>query len=84
MRDNSPLSEISGANKYIMDRNRQAIQSVAGESLSIKVEGHTDLAAADRSSSVFRKLSGNSQRRHKTFLLFHGTFLLNFNLELIE
>ena len=83
MTPNSPLSEITGTNRYIMDRNREAIQSIAGESLSIKVQGHTDLAAADRSLSVFRKFSGNSQRRHKTFLLFHGTFLLNFNLELI-
>ncbi|HEV2318299.1 MAG TPA: hypothetical protein VGV18_01010, partial [Verrucomicrobiae bacterium] len=33
---------------------------------------------------IFRKFSGNSQRRHKAYLLFHGTFLLNFNLERIE
>lgn len=82
--ENSPLSEISGANKYIMDRNREAIESVAGESLSIRVQGHTDLAAAQSSSTVFRKFSGNSQRRHKAFLLFHGTYLLNFNLDLVE
>ena len=82
--ENSPLSEISSANKYIMDRNREAIQSIAGGSLPIKVQGHTDLAAANGSSSIFRKFSGNSQRRHKAFLLFHGTFLLNFNLELVE
>jgi lipoate-protein ligase A len=83
--ENSPLSGISGANKYIMDQNREAIQSVAGGSLSIKIQGCTDLAAAaEGPSPVFRKFSGNSQRRHKAFLLFHGTFLLNFNLELIE
>jgi lipoate-protein ligase A len=81
--ENSPLSEISSANKYIMDRNREAIESIVGESLSIRVQGHTDLAAR-ASSPVFRKFSGNSQRRHKAFLLFHGTFLLNFNLELVE
>jgi lipoate-protein ligase A len=82
--ENSPLSGISGANQYIMDRNLQAIQSIAGESFSIKVQGCTDLAAAVEPSTIFRKFSGNSQRRHKAFLLFHGTFLLNFNLELIE
>ncbi|HXC36490.1 MAG TPA: hypothetical protein VNV43_11490 [Candidatus Acidoferrales bacterium] len=81
--ENSPLSGISGANKYIMDRNLETIQSIAGKSLDIKVQGHTDLAAADGSPPVFRKFSGNSQRRHKAFLLFHGTFLLNFNLEAI-
>ncbi|HEV2327669.1 MAG TPA: lipoate--protein ligase family protein [Verrucomicrobiae bacterium] len=77
---NSPLAGISGANKYIMDRNLEAIHSIAGKSLSIKVRGCTDLAAADVSSPAFQKFSGNSQRRHKEFLLFHGTFLLNFDL----
>jgi lipoate-protein ligase A len=84
IQENSPLSGISGANKYIMDRNLEAIQSVAGKSLSIKIQGCTDLAAAGGSSPVSRKFSGNSQRRHKAFLLFHGTFLLNFELELVE
>ena len=71
----SPLAGISGANKFIMERNREAIQSVAGKELS--VQGHTDLAFGAR------KFSGNSQRRHKNFLLFHGTFLLNFDLTLV-
>jgi lipoate---protein ligase len=79
---NSSLEGISGANKFIMERNREAIQSIAGNS-AIKVQGHTDLAARASSTTVFRKFSGNSQRRHKNFLLFHGTFLLNFDLELI-
>jgi lipoate-protein ligase A len=30
------------------------------------------------------KFSGNSQRRHRRFLLFHGTFLLDFNLSLVN
>lgn len=99
--ENSPLAEISGANKCIMDRNREAIQSVTDGSLSIKVKGCTDLTAcshagdpaacsharpsegSDGSLQGFRKFSGNSQRRHKAFLLFHGTFLLNFDLGLV-
>lgn len=104
--ENTPLAEISGANKYIMERNRQAIQSIAGER-RIEVRGHTDLTAVMEMDGerrrgalapagsvfrpphggpppAFRKFSGNSQRRHKAFLLFHGTFLLRFNLELIE
>lgn len=83
MVENSPLSEISRANKYIMDRTREAIQSIVGESLSVRVQGCTDLAAASGPSGVFRKFSGNSQRRHKGYLLFHGTFLLNFDLDLV-
>src|ERR1700761_6229756 len=37
MTENSPLSEISSANKYIMDLNREAIQSLVGGALAIKV-----------------------------------------------
>lgn len=76
--DNLSLAGISGANKFIMERNRKAIQSLAGGS-SIQVRGHTDLTLGAAESS-FRKFSGNSQRRHKNYLLFHGTFLLDFDL----
>jgi lipoate-protein ligase A len=49
-----------------------------GAKLSVKVCGHTDLAIDSL------KFSGNSQRRRKHFLLFHGTFLLNFDLSLVS
>lgn len=75
MEKNTQLASISGANKFIMEHNREAIQSAAGHAPSIR--GHTDLAFGPR------KFSGNSQRRHKSYLLFHGTFLLNFNLPLV-
>ena len=86
-----PLHSIAVANQFIMRRNRAAIESV-GASLrarridggqrmpaanAIAIRGHTDLAIGGR------KFSGNSQRRRKHFLLFHGTFLLNFDLALI-
>ncbi|HTX21618.1 MAG TPA: lipoate--protein ligase family protein [Candidatus Aquilonibacter sp.] len=76
--ENSPLASISGANKFIMERNRKAIESaIRNPPAAISVRGHTDLAIDGL------KCSGNSQRRHKKFLLFHGTFLLNFNLALV-
>jgi lipoate-protein ligase A len=75
MEENPRLASISGANKYIMERNREAIRFATGHAPSIR--GHTDLAFGHR------KFSGNSQRRHKSFLLFHGTFLLNFDLSLV-
>jgi len=69
---------ISAANQFIMERNRAAINSALGTSRSaLRVEGHTDLAVGGL------KFSGNSQRRRKHFLLFHGTFLLNFDLKLV-
>ncbi len=86
--DSSPLATISGANKFIMERNRVAIQSVLRDS-AIQIQGCTDLAIpatglpGAHSGRAFRKFSGNSQRRHKNFLLFHGTFLLDFDLALV-
>lgn len=75
IRDHTPLAGITGANKFIMERNREAIQSIAGR--APLVESYTDMTL-DRI-----KFSGNSQRRHKNFLLFHGTFLLGCDIALI-
>ncbi len=80
--DDGPCRTITSANKFIMEKNRAAIETpfksqIANRKSQISVRGHTDLAMAGR------KFSGNSQRRKKNFLLFHGTFLLNFNLALV-
>ena len=75
-----PLHSIAIANQFIMRQNRAAIATLSSRTrqlVNISVRGHTDLAIGDR------KFSGNSQRRRKHFLLFHGTFLLNFDLALI-
>jgi lipoate-protein ligase A len=73
---NGPLQSISAANRFVMERNRAALESLLQR--QVKVEGHTDLAVNGL------KCSGNSQRRRRHFLLFHGTFLLNFNTALVE
>jgi lipoate---protein ligase len=70
-----PLHNIAVANQFIMRRNRAALETVARQPVAVR--GHTDLAVGDR------KCSGNSQRRRKHFLLFHGTFLLDFDLALV-
>ena len=75
-----PLHSIVVANQFIMRRNRAAIEpEIRSQKLEVRVavRGHTDLAIGGR------KFSGNSQRRRKRFLLFHGTVLLNFDLALI-
>jgi lipoate-protein ligase A len=72
MEEHGPLATISDANRFIMERNRAAIESLTGR--PVRVCGHTDLAVDGR------KFSGNSQRRRRTHLLFHGTFLLHFDL----
>lgn len=71
-----PLATITGANQFIMARQRDALAALLGR--PVTVEGHTDLALDGR------KFSGNAQRRKRTHLLFHGCFLLGFNLALIE
>jgi lipoate-protein ligase A len=86
-----PLHNIGIANQFIMRQNRAAVESVGrvtpcaphkgGQRIgrpTIAIRGHTDLAIGER------KFSGNSQRRRKHFLLFHGTFLLNFDLALVS
>ena len=81
--EDGPLRNITSANQFIMERNRAAIESLFKSEIGnlkseISVSGHTDLALNGL------KFSGNSQRRKKNFLLFHGTFLLNFDLALVS
>jgi lipoate-protein ligase A len=91
--EDGPLRSITAANRFIMERNRAAIEAAISREPSaishlpsaINVSGHTDLTIASHPApQASLKFSGNSQRRRKTFLLFHGTFLLNFDLALIE
>jgi len=76
IREGSALENIIEANAFIMNRNRNALNSLVGG--PVLIQGHTDLTLQGL------KFSGNSQRRRKRFLLFHGTFLLNFNLALVS
>jgi lipoate-protein ligase A len=77
---NVGLRGVTATNRFIMERNRAAI---AGEFRSkeqgarIEVQGHTDMTLDGL------KFSGNAQRRRRDFILFHGTFLLNFDLALV-
>jgi lipoate---protein ligase len=73
-----PTRNITTTNEFVMEKNRAAIESAIGNQQSaITVRGHTDLCNGDL------KFAGNSQRRRKNFLLFHGTLLLNCDLALI-
>ena len=79
-----PCRTITSANQFIMEKNRTAIEALYKtfnfqlSTFNFSVSGHTDLALNGR------KFSGNSQRRKKNFLLFHGTFLLNFDFALVS
>jgi lipoate-protein ligase A len=74
--ENGPTRNISAANEFIMQRNRAAIASLLPQN-EISVRGHTDLCIGNV------KFAGNSQRRRRNFVLFHGTLLLNCDLKSI-
>ena len=67
---------ISGANHHIVERIRSAIAPLVPGKM--EAQGHTDLTLDGL------KFSGNAQRRKRRSLLFHGSFLLNFELPLIS
>ncbi len=71
-----PLVNIAEANAFIMNRNRNALNLLLDG--KVLIQGHTDLTLQGI------KFSGNSQRRKRHFLLFHGSFLLNLDLALLE
>jgi lipoate-protein ligase A len=76
--ETGPTRNITTANRFIMEKNRAAMQTLLPKS-GISVRGHTDLTLV-----TSQKFAGNSQRRRKNFLLFHGTLLLNCDLNLIS
>ena len=75
-----PIAEetatIPDTNCFIMRKHRDAFAELLGKDVAI--QGHTDLTVGDL------KFSGNAQRRKKNALLFHGCFLMEFDLDLIE
>jgi lipoate-protein ligase A len=75
--ETGPTRNIIAANESIMERNCAAVQSLL-PSAPVVVRGHTDLCLGDV------KFAGNSQRRRKNFLLFHGTLLLDCDLRIIS
>jgi lipoate---protein ligase len=72
----SPLEGITEAHTFIMNRNREALNSLLDG--NVLIQGYTDLTMNGR------KFSGNSQRRKRRCLLFHGSFLLDLDLDLVE
>jgi len=70
------LETITGANRHIMERQRAALAGLVRA--PVEINGCTDLAIGRL------KFSGNAQRRKRRALLFHGTFLLRFDLGLMD
>ncbi|MEO8169007.1 MAG: lipoate--protein ligase family protein, partial [bacterium] len=72
----SPTRNITETTRYIMQRHAEVFSNLLGEMVEMK--GSSDLTIDGK------KFSGNAQRRRMKALLFHGTFLLDFDLNLIE
>lgn len=69
------LSTVCGTNAFILRRLAAALSALLDSEVALA--GDTDLIWRGR------KCSGNAQRRGRSHLLFHGTFLLSFDLGLI-
>jgi lipoate-protein ligase A len=70
------LSSIGGDFHYVLERHRNLIAQLAG--VAARIDGISDLTVKGR------KFSGNAQYRKSRAVLIHGTFLLGFDLSLID
>src|SRR3990172_5057124 len=74
--DREALKGITETNSFIMQRLKNALKPILGP--GIEIQGLSDLALGRQ------KFSGNAQYRKRRFLLFHGTFLLRFDISLMD
>jgi lipoate-protein ligase A len=72
LRMEGTCASIDGTNRFVLEQNARSLGRSAGE--NVERRGFTDLTIANL------KFSGNAQRRRLRYLLFHGTFLLSFDL----
>ena len=70
------MASVTLTNQYIMEKQRGLLEECLGREVALK--GHTDLVIGER------KVSGNAQRRGRSTVLFHGSFLCNADLGLID
>jgi lipoate-protein ligase A len=70
-----PVQDVTHSYTYILERLGRALRSAVG---AVERAGSSDLAVANR------KISGNSQRRMRSFILHHGTILYDFDFSAVE
>ncbi len=92
---NLALETVTGTNRFILERNRAALEAIlvrssrSKEALSFKSEirnPKTEIFVRGHTDLAIdgRKFSGNAQRRKRRAVLFHGTFLLRVELGLMS
>jgi lipoate-protein ligase A len=74
--ESGPCHSTPATNQFILERHRDALASLV--LAPVEWRGQSDLAVGGL------KFAGNAQRRHRRYLLFHGSFLLHLDLELLE
>jgi lipoate-protein ligase A len=79
LRDRPELMDLTKAHRYVLGKMVEALQPIEP---TTTIAGTSDLAFT--SQGVLRKFSGNSVRRVRGRLLYHGTLLYNFDLPLIS
>ncbi len=72
----SSLNSVCGVNEFIMERQRATLERLLKG--PVRICGCTDLVQGSL------KFSGNAQRRRRSALLFHGTFLLDYDLSAMD
>jgi lipoate---protein ligase len=70
------IASVGGTFNYVLGRHRRLVERLKG--VEVSLDGVSDLTTGGR------KFSGNAQYRKRTWVLVHGTFLLDFELPLIE
>ena len=70
------FGDIGQSYSRVLERHRRVFEKLLSQ--PVQVEGTSDLAIAGW------KFSGNAQHRKHSYTVFHGSFLLNFDLSLIE
>ncbi|HEX9788220.1 MAG TPA: lipoate--protein ligase family protein, partial [Candidatus Binatia bacterium] len=70
------LKNIGDTFSYILERHGRLVEELCGA--KVRIEGSSDLTTDGL------KFSGNAQYRKSRCVLVHGTFLLSFDLRLIE
>jgi lipoate-protein ligase A len=76
LKNSARLKNIGAAFRYVLDRHRTVVEKLSG--VTARLQGISDLTFDGR------KFSGNAQYRKARFVLVHGTFLLNFDLTVLE
>jgi len=70
------IGNIRDTFQYVLERHCRLVEDLCG--IAARVDGISDLTLGGL------KISGNAQYRKARFVLVHGTFLLSFDLRLIE